>query len=79
MVDVQWSAVGALGFSDSRRLPHTACRVVNEEEAVYMNMDVDLVFGTDCKKGWILQDFVVGARRPLERLAGVMEGEGTMR
>lgn len=77
LIEVQWKMVGNREIDDDHRIPHTACHVVNEEEAKSMNMDVDLVLGTDCRKEWRLQSLVAGVHRPSERPAGVMEGEGT--
>ncbi|KAI0168109.1 hypothetical protein BJ166DRAFT_496369 [Pestalotiopsis sp. NC0098] len=75
LVEVQWKLVEGRRLSANRRIPHTAFRVVDEEEAESMNMDVDLVLGTDCQNELQLQVLVAEACRASERLARAVERE----
>lgn len=75
LVEIQWKLVGGKQLSANHRIPHTAFRVVGEEEAKSMNMDVDLVLGADCQSELSSQVLVTEVRRASERLASIMEGE----
>ncbi|KAF7539891.1 hypothetical protein G7054_g1738 [Neopestalotiopsis clavispora] len=77
-VVIQWYASGLRSMDDfnDNAATHTACRVVNQEQAKSMGMNVDLVLGTDCTKE--LEHQVFGehvVRRASRRLADIIEEE----